>query len=370
MSGPTVVQADSSLIAIRKKVRRLTASASEASLSTNDLDGYINDYYNTNFPYSIKIDQMRSVYTFFTEPNRDRYPLDVNYNQGIRAPAYFEGIKGYFFKDRNQFYNLWPRFPQMFQPISGDGVTQVFNFTIGAIPFLTKEVVLGGVDISGSPISINDDGFGNLYLQTPNPVVSVPPLGSVYQQTVPPSIPANQVGLPIAGMYNKNTLNPGLNAQTYVGTVNYVTGAFSVDFVAAGVTPIAGQNMTLWVNQYQTGRPYSLLFWNNEFHVRPVPKLIHKIEVETYLTPVQFMATTDQPILNQWWKLIAIGAALLVLEDRQDMAGIANLSAAYMRESGLALERQAVEEIDQPTYTIFNATTPTYGFGAGLGSYL
>lgn len=366
----TVVQADSSLIAIRKKVRRLTASASESSLSTTDLDGYINDYYNTNFPYSIKIDQMRSVYTFFTEPYRDRYPLDVNYNQGVRAPMYVEGIKGSFYKSRDQFFNVWPRFPYLNHPISGDGVTQIFNFTIGQVPFLTKEVVLGGVDITGSPISVNDDGNGNLYLQTPNPVVSVPPFGSVYSQTTPPSIPANQVGLPVAGMPNKNTLNPGLNAVTYVGTVNYVTGVFAINFVPAGVTPIAGQQMTLWVSQYQTGRPYSLLFWNNEFTIRPIPKLIHKIEVETFLTPTQFMQTSDTPILNQWWKLIALGAALLVLEDRQDVAGIANLAPAYDREAGLCLERQSVEEIEQPNFTIFNSSNGSYGYGAGgLGGW-
>lgn len=360
-----VAPADSTVVAIRKKIRRLTASSSSA-LSDNDIDQYINTFYNNDFPYGIKIDQMRSVYTFFTEPYIDRYPLDVNYNQGVRGPMYVEGIQGSFYKDRQQFYNIWPRFPTKFQPIAGDGVTTSFTFTIPG-PFLSREVVLGGVDTNGNAISVNDDGNGNLQLQVPNPVVSVP------AQFNPPSTnPA------IPGMLNKNTGNPGLNnvnTQTTIpptaalfpggiGTVNYVTGAFNINFPVA---PAAGQYMTLWVSQYQTGRPYSLLFWNNEFTIRPVPKLIHKVEVETFLTPVQFMQTTDVPILNQWWQVIAIGSGIKILEDRQDMEGVQNLAVLYDRQEALVLERQGVEEIFTPNYTLFNSSTPAQGGINGFG---
>src|SRR5271170_5080482 len=120
---------DSTVVFMRKKIRRLTASAGENALSTADIDTYLQNAYFNDFPYAIKLDQMRSVYTFFTEPNRDRYPLDVNYNQGVRAPMYVEGILGSFFKDRTQFFNLWPRWPTIFHPISGDGITTAFSFT-------------------------------------------------------------------------------------------------------------------------------------------------------------------------------------------------------------------------------------------------
>lgn len=357
--------ADSTLGAIVKKVRRLTASASESSLSTQDIFQYINTFYSQDFPYGIKIDQMRSVYTFFTEPYRDRYPLDVNYNQGVRAPCYVEGIQATFYKDRQQFFNVWPRFPTPFHPINGDGTKTAFSFTIPA-PFLPNEVVLGGVDSSGNPISVNDDGHGNLQLQIPNPVVSIP------AQYNPPITNAA-----IPGMKNLNTGNPGLNNvntntldpfsvpyPSGIGTVNYVTGVFNINFPVA---PAAGTQMTLWVAQYQTGRPYSILFWNNEFQIRPVPKLIHKIEIETYLTPVQFMQMNDVPILNQWWQYIAYGAACEILRDRQDMEGVSNLQEGMMRQEALVLERQGIEEIGQPNYTLFNTTLQNIGYGSGLG---
>jgi len=360
-----VAPADSTMVFIRKKVRRLTASAGESALSTADIDQYVNNFYSQDFPYGIKIDQMRSVYTFFTEPYRDRYPLDVNFNQGVRAPVYVEGILGTLFKDRQQFLNLWPRWPTKFTPISGDGVTTIFSFTIPA-PFLSKEVVLGGVDINGNPISVNDDGNGNLHLQVPNPVVTVPP----YTDVNPPLST-----IPIPGMHNQNTGNPGLNyisTQTgaftdAIGTVDYVSGVFNIEFPVA---PASGTQITLWVSQYQPGRPYCLLFWNNEFTIRPIPKLIHKVEVETYLTPVQFMEANDVPILNQWAQYIAFGAAMEILRDRQDMDGVENLREGFMRQEALVLERQGIEEIFVPNYQMFNSTQgySVYGGWGGQGT--
>jgi hypothetical protein len=331
-------------------VRRLTASSSESALPSADIQETVNDFYMSDFPYAIKLDVLRSVYTFWTRPYIDRYPLDVNYNQGVRAPMYVEGIQGSFFKDRNEFYNMWPRWPTRFNPINGDGVTQVFNFTIPG-PFLSREVALGGTDVSGAAISVNDDGNGNLQLKVPNPVVSVP-----LQTTTPP----------VPGMYNLNTANPGLETVTNIGTVNYVTGVFSINFALGSVTPAIGTQMTLWVSQYQTGRPYSLLFWNNEFTIRPVPKLIHKVEVETYLTPVQFMLTTDTPILNQFTKYLAYGTACEIMRQRQDMDGLANLMEGFKRQEALVLERQGTEEINSRNQTIFASAQQTLGWNNGF----
>ena len=370
-----VAQADNTVVFIRQKVRRLTSSASESALPTALIDEHINRFYENDFPYAIKMDITRNVYTFFTEPYRDRYPLDVNFNQAVRAPMYVEGILGTLYKDRQQFFNLWPRFPTKFQPIGGDGVTTSFQFTIPA-PFLSKEVVLGGVDVNGNPISVNDDGNGNLQLQVPNPQVSVP---AQFVGTAP--LPALDA---IPGMKNINTANPGLinvNTQTLIdplvpgiyfaggiGTVDYVTGAFNINFPVA---PASGTQMTLWVSQYQTGRPYTLLFWNNEFTIRPVPKLIHKVEVETYLTPVQFMLSTDQPILSQWSPYIAYGVSAEIQRERNDFEGAAQLQEGFKRQEALVLERQANEEIFTPNYQLFNSTQQNYingGWGnSGLG---
>lgn len=414
----TVPQADSTLIAIRKKVRRLTNSPGQSALTDNDLDEHINTFYNQDFPYAIKIDQMRTVYTIYTRPNIDRYPLDVNNFQGVRSPAYFDGIQGSFFKDRTQFFNLWPKIPTKFQQggttLSGtitgiaqptnptqitsvnhglttgavititnvggmtqlngniytitvidgntfslDGIdntaygaytsggtwsatSQSFNFTLPG-PFLSLEVTIGGVDPFGNAITINDDGNGNLLYITPNAQTLVPPL---YTVPATPQIP---------GMHNANLGNPGLYNPTLIGSVNYVSGEFSFT-LPNGISLGSGQVFNIFVSQYQTGRPYNLLFWNNEFTIRPVPKLTHKITVEVYQTPVQFMATNSHPIIDQWWQYLAYGVACEIQRERNDFESVNMLMEGMKRQEALVLERQGVEEIGQPNYTLFNST--------------
>lgn len=425
-----VTQADSTLAAIKKLVRRLTASPSATQLSESDLEAAINTFYSQDFPYAIKTDQMRSVYTFFTEPYIDRYPLDIFYDQSVRGPIYVDGIQGNLYKDRQQFYNLWPRFPTKFQEggttltgtitgiaqptnptqitsvnhnlttgavvtITGVGgmtqlngnsytitvidantfslngidntpyggytgggtwtsTSQTFSFTIPG-PFLSREVTIGGLDVNNAPISINDDGNGNLFYLSPN------------SRTYSPALNTNPA---IPGMYNANVGSPGLNNPQTIGSVDYVGG--TIDFtLPSGVSLGAGQLFTVRVAQYTTGRPYTLLFWNNEFTIRPVPKLIHKVEVETYLTPVQFLNTTDNPIVQQWWQYIGYGVAREILRQRQDLEGVANLEEGFLRQEALVLERQANEELFVPNYNLFNSTQLNWingGFGQG-GSF-
>lgn len=435
-----VAPGDSTVSFMRRTIRRLTSSAGESALTTADIDQMINNIYNSDFPYAIKLDQMRSVYTFFTRPYIDRYPLDVNFNQGIRAPVFVEGISGSLLKDRQQFFNLWPRWPTKFQ-IGGDtltgnitgiaqptnptqitsishnlitgavitisgvvGMTQLngnsytitvidpntfslngidntafgayisggtwvtidqsFSFVIPG-PFLSKEVVIGGVDVNGNAISINDDGNGILQIINPNSVATVPPYTDVYTQPALPAVqfPANIIGKPIPGMHNQNTLNPGLNKFVNIGTVDYVTG--QIDFLLpSGISLALGTLLTIWVSQYQSGRPYCLLFWNNEFTIRPIPKIIHKIEVETYLTPVQFLQSSDQPILNQWSLYLCYLCAMEILRQRSDFEGVEGLREGMMRQEGLVLERQGIEEIGVPNYQLFNSAQGYSVYGA------
>lgn len=374
----SVLPADSTYTFIEKKVRHLTASASEAALSSADIQRAVNTFYNNDFPYAIKIDQQRSVYKFLTIPNVDRYPVDVNNLQGFRAPVYFEGVKGNFFKNRDQLYNLYPRYPTQFQPVDGDGVTTSFTFTLfgnNVNPFpqpnfgiLSTQVVIGGIDVNGDPIRIIDDGgavvdaygigsnttTGQLLFIKQNAVGNNVYLNALNQQQ--PAIPALSP-LP--------TPSPPLSlTQQYCGTVNYVTTNFTVNFPVA---PAAGTMINVWAATYQVGRPYNLLFWNNEFTIRPVPDNVYLCEVEAYQTPAQFMQITDNPTLNQWAQYIAYGAACEILRDRQDVEGVANLMEGFKRQESLVLERQSIEEIGQPNITLFNSTQTGYGYGIGWG---
>lgn len=433
----TLTPPDSTLTAIRLKVRRLTTSPNESSLPTAIIDQAINTFYQSDFPYAIKLDQMRSVYSFYTSPNVDRYPLNVNFNQGIRSPVYFEGIEGMLFKDRQQYFAMWPRFPTLnnvsiapevltsgvitniipstvvvtqtqitsaahglavgalvliedvvgMTELNGNSYTvtavstntyrinvdsssfsayvsggtwssldTIFEFTIGPTPFLSQNVVLGSTDSNGNAIRIADDGNGNLYYQLPNAVA----LNPSYLNKNPGMKNSN-----ISSLTNQSSVTiqtyPGDQQQTLVGTVNYVTGEFTIN-LAVGIGFVVGSLLEIWVSQYSPGRPYTLMFWNNEFTVRPVPDKVYKVEVETYLTPVQFLETGDNPILNQWWQYIAYGAACEILRERQDFDGVNSLMEGFKRQESLVLERQGTEEIGQRNSTIFCSSTPNQGW--------
>lgn len=457
-----VLQANNTYSFIETKVRRLTASASESALPSAIIQDYVNRFYSNDFPYAIKIDQQRQVYKFLTIPNVDRYPVDVNIYQGFRGPVYFQGIQGNFFKDRNQLFNLYPRYPTQFQQGAGlsgtitailqpSNPTQItspnhqllngsiitiedvvgmielngntytvtvvdtntftlngiddtaytpyisggtwtsqntFSFTLfgnNTNPFpqpnfgiLSTQLVIGGIDSNGNPIRVIDDGGG---INNSSGIGSNTTTGQLIflnQNTVGDNIfldattgaqtPALPNLSPIGGQSNANVANvepypPSPLTPQYCGTVNYVTTQINL------LIPVplqAGSVLNIWAATYQVGRPYNLLFWNNELTIRPVPDNVYLCEVEVYQTPAQFMQTTDNPVLNQWAQYLAYGSAIEILRDRQDMEGVQNLTEGFQRQEALVLERQAVEEINQPNITLFNGTQ--IGFGVGVGN--
>jgi hypothetical protein len=387
--------------------------------------------------------------------------VDVNNGQGFRAPVYFEGIPGNFFKNRDQLYNLYPRYPTQFQQsatVSGNitnvtqanpanvtavnhqlltgsiititnvvGMTELNNgtFTVTVIdvdnfqlnginstgftaydnggtftssntfsftlfgnnqnPFpqnnygiLSSQLVIGGIDINGNPIRVIDDeaavtnsfGIGNNTTKGKLLFVNTNNVGNnVYLNTENAQMPAIPPLSPLGGgnlYYNDSypAYPPNPLTPQYCGTVNYITTQINL------LLPVpiqAGSQLNIWAAQYQTGRPYCLLFWNNEFTIRPVPDDVYLVEIEQYLTPVSFMLTTDSPVLNQWVKYIALGASIDILRDRQDMEGVKNLMEAFKEQEGLALERQGVEELFQPNITLFNSSQ--LGYNAGIGNF-
>jgi len=375
----SVLPSDSTYTFIETKIRRLTASASEAALSSADIQKAVNRFYSQDFPYAIKIDQQRAVYKFLTIPNVDRYPVDINNLQGFRAPVYFGGRPGNFFKNRDQLFNLFPKNPTQFLPVSGDGITTSFTFTLfgqNANPFpqpnfgiLSTQLVIGGIDVNGDPIRVIDDGgavvdalgigsnttTGQLLFIKQNNVGNNVYLDAlnVQQPAIPPLSPLPVPSPPVA-------LTP-----QYCGTVNYVTTQITVNLPVA---PAAGTMLNVWAATYQVGRPHNLLFWNNELTIRPVPDNVYLCEVEVYQTPVQFMKLTQNPTLDQWAQYISYGVAREILRERQDMEGVENLREGFERQEALVLERQSIEEINQSNITLFNSTQSGYGYGIGTGS--
>jgi len=115
--------AQSSLQAIRNKVRRLTRSLSEGMLTNAELDNYINTFVIYDFPEQLRLFNMQKTFTFYTQPYQDTYgttddPSDPFYNVQfdnfknkyitVNPPVYIAGYQSLFMESRDQFYSIYP----------------------------------------------------------------------------------------------------------------------------------------------------------------------------------------------------------------------------------------------------------------------
>ena len=69
--------ADSTLAAIRTKIRRLTHSPSAALITDAQIDEYVNTFVLYDFPETLRLFSLRKTLTFYTEPNEDVYETNT-----------------------------------------------------------------------------------------------------------------------------------------------------------------------------------------------------------------------------------------------------------------------------------------------------
>lgn len=287
--------ARNTLEAIRMKVRRLTASPSQQQLSDADLDEYVNTYMLQDLPSSLKLRQLRDNYEFMTVPDQDEYALDANKYYEVEAPIYVAGYDMDLYVDQTQFYAVWSKAENSKAVATGDGTTGPYPFTLSPLRITKNSLTIACLDVNGDQQTVQDDGAGNLV---------------------------------------------DFGTSTNRGTVNYTTGAVSVTYPNSVGN---GNDITAMWRSYQAGRPSSMLYFQNTLKVRPVPDKAYRVQVQVVRQPTSALVaspgTPNVPELNQWWQLIALGAAIKVLQDRQDVESIANIMPFYEEQKELALHR-------------------------------
>jgi hypothetical protein len=317
----------STLTAIRDKVRRLTRSPSISQLPDADLDQYINTFILYDIPNHLRLMDLKTTLTFYTEPYIDTYstntvdPLDPLYNFKNRytttdQPAYCAGYKLMWSQSREQFYNLYP-FVNMVQSIgqTGNGINAHFFGTLSAVPILRNNVTFSSIR-SNVGIMMKDDGLGVLE-----------------------------------------------DFFGFTGTIDYITGAYDFIFAAP---PGAGQQIFSETVPYQPQRPQALLFFDDAFILRPIPDKVYPINLEVYRLPTELLNIGESPEFEQWWQYIAYGAAKKVFEDRSDPDGVSGIMAEYKTQERLVLRRSIVNMTKERTATIFTEQT---GIGMNPNGY-
>jgi hypothetical protein len=105
-----------------------------------------------------------------------------------------------------------------------------------------------------------------------------------------------------------------------VATINYSTGAISVTFSTA---PITGAIINLNYIVFVASRPISILLYDNQFQVWPIPNQAYKIFMKAYSVVNALENATDTPYLNEWGRCIVYGTARDLLADSGEMDGYA-----------------------------------------------
>lgn len=337
----------STLQQIRNKVRRITRSPSTSQLSDVDLDHYINTFIENDIPTSMKLFSLRTILTFYTQPGVDVYetnttnPNDPLFNfknkyTAVHPPVFIAGVQAFFTQQRDVFYGNFPQTNFVQQTgLFGNGGTGPFvgilppplnspsPFTFAIPHILQRSVMFSCLDANGTAMILVDTPVSNV-------------LGNITQP----------------------------NSAVILGTVNYVTGAFTITFPSPTALAVPPQQNPIWSEAiyYAPGLPTTMLYYDNKFTLRPVPNQAYVVQVEANIRPIELLLVTDIPQISQWWQWIAWGASRKVFEDRNDADSIAQIMPSLKEQEGLVLSTSMEQYTNQRTVTIYTNNGITNGW--------
>lgn len=334
--------ADSTLTAIRTKVRRLTRSPSPAQISDAEIDQYINTFVLYDLPEHLRLFNLKRTFTFYTNPYQDVYttnttnPQDPLYNFknkyiSVNPPAYISGWQVLWTQSREQLFNIYPQTNAIASlgPI-GDGVVATFSGTLSAIPVQAGNVLFDSIDDANQGMAIYDI----------------------------PNEPSDGTGI----LYNSTTNLPA-------GDINYVTGDYIVTFPSP---PGVGQAINSQTIPYVPSLPQTICYFNDSFILRPIPDQPYRVDVEVYVQPTEFIDAAQNPELNQWWQYIALGAARKIFQDKLDMDSVGLIQQEFEDQQAMVLRRTIVQNTNERVATIYTENTQgpnNNGFWWGTGNF-
>lgn len=324
----------STLAAIRQMVRQVTNSMSLTQLTNEQLDEYINTFILYDLPQNLRLFSLRKTLTFYTQPGVDTYASSTDTTDAlydfknkyiaVHPPVYIAGYPAAYTQDRNVFYNNFPLFNTILTlSVQGDGTLTTFSGYVGQyLPFLPNSVVFSALDAAGAAMVLVDYPVSNVQ-------------GAL-------------------GLQNESQTLP-----SPYGSINYVTGAYSVVFpsAVASATPLKFS-----CYNYKPSRPSWMLYFNNSFILRPVPNAVYPVQIEVECRPTELLLSDDLPDISQWWQYIALGASKKIFERRLDYDSVNLIMPTFKEQESLVLSTAVVQQTNRRTETIYTKGR-SYGWG-------
>jgi hypothetical protein len=327
---------------MRNTLRRMTARYTPSQMTDTQADRYINLAYTLHFPEQFKTLKLTKPLVFLTTPNVDTYQFvyengllvtptpdptvfdPVPGNIMVNPPIYCQGYILRYFQDKTTFYNRWPNLSvNQIIGMGGNAANVSYTGTIPSTPFYRAQLdIFGNVTEAFVIISAFDDS------------------GFTYSIS----------DVPVSG---SNTGNLFDTSGNNVGNVNYLTGAFSFNPANNAVIP-ATATIYAAVVPYQSSRPVDVLFYNQQFVFRPCPQQVYQVEFQISQQPLDLIADSDAPELDEWYLFICAIAAKLIYTDFPDPDGLAYLMPIYQDQLQMAQRRTLKQLGTQRAATIFS----------------
>lgn len=361
----------SALEAIQTKVRRLTRSPSEAQLTTDELNNYINTAVVYDFPEHLRTFNLRKEFTFFTNPYQDEYPTDTasfgtnplaqnnplydfqNKYLTVHPPAFIAGYQALWLQDRQRFFGIYPKvnFIQA-TANTGDGITTTFSGVINTQQSITpsnfqQNIALLQRQVLFSSVDTNLEGLALVDVPVIDPATgNTSVIGNLYD--------------PNSAAYQAALANPPTIPFSGVNTINYATGAYTITFTAApgASAPINSQTVPQVL-----ALPQAILYYENKFVIRPIPDQPYRVNFEVYQAPTRLLETNSEPALKEYWQFISYLAAKKIFEDRMDMESVQMILPEFRNQMNLCNRRTLIQYTNDRTATIYAEQTGGRNFG-------
>lgn len=364
-----VTSVPNTLQAIRDKVRRITGRPSQNQLSNDDIDNYINTFYLYDMSEHLRLESLRFNYQFTTTANIPVYDMPTSMYLTAMPPVYIGGYQSYMTQSRENFFRINPGLNFLQQSVAtGTGIATVYT------GFLTQTPITPGFKPNPpGAYSSSNVGVSNLNWNVMFSTLGTPAGTS----GIAPSLTLVDDGQ--GNLYNTNDpANPQSSpnfsgpAPVVRGSINYMTGAFSITSFAnaanAAVSVPVGNAINAQYIPYVASRPQSVVFYQDQFIVYPIPDQAYTVSFEAYKYPAAFLndpTGIGVPQLAEWWQLLAFGAAQKIFEDNGDFENMQKFRPLLDEQMRLVLRRTIVQQTSERTASIYTEQSqfPQYPFG-------
>lgn len=350
------------------KVRRVTGRPSQNQISDAEIVRYINTFYVYDMPEHLRMESLRVNYEFTTTANIAVYDFPTDTYLTNMPPVFIGGYQSFMTQSRDNFFRINPQLNYLQQSVytgdNTDGSTGSYSGQfLNAIPLMP-----GFKTNPPGAYAANAQNLMPAKFMNWNVVVSA--LGTPDATSgIPPSITLVDDGL---GHLISPT-DPGTTAVdgfVYRGTVNYVTGAINITLFPSAIP--TGNAINVQYIPYVASRPQSVVFYQDQFIVYPVPDQAYTVSFEAYKYPASFTIAADGtfdgtlvPQLKEWWQLLAYGAADKIFADNADFEQMNKFRPLLKEQMDLMLRRTIVQQTSERVATIYTEQSafPSYPFG-------